>query len=292
MFQKFKKTRMFLCLLMFLFVAMVGCTPGDQKNAGQGDKPTITIGQVPFEQEWIPLHIIKIVAEELGYATEIQEGDVGVVFLGLSRGDIDIYPDVWLPTVHASYMEKYKGQVELLSTLYKNAPNGWAVPTYVNIESIDQLKGKSEAFGGQVIGIEPGAGMMETSAKTIKEYNLDYTLVEGSTPAMLATVKKAVQNEKPIVFLAWRPHTMFQDFDIKLLKDSKGIWTADDVKIGANKGLKEKAPDLYKFLTKFQISIDEVEAMLVEMNKGKKVDKLAEEWINTNRDKVDKWLEK
>ncbi|HBV88199.1 glycine betaine ABC transporter substrate-binding protein [Desulfosporosinus sp.] len=280
-----------VCLLMLFVVIVGGCAPGD-KDAGKAGKETIKIGQVPFEHEWIPVNIIKRVAEELGYSTEIKEGDVGIIFLGLSRGDIDIYPDVWLPTVHSSYMEQYKGQIELVGTLYKNAPTGWAVPTYVDINSIDELKGKSQLFGAKIIGAEPGAGMMEVSRKVIKEYGLDYTLVEGSTPAMLATVKKAIQSKDPIVFLAWRPHTMFQDFDIKILKDPKNIWSVDDARNGVNPGLKEKAPDLYKFLSNFQISIDEIESMMVEMGKGEKVDKLAEKWINNNRDKVNEWLGK
>jgi len=278
-----------MVLTMTTMTALTGCAK-DSDDAGQG-KPTITLGKVPFEQEWIPLYIIKNVAEEQGYKTNIKEGDVGVIFLGISRGEIDIYPDVWLPTLHSGYMEQYKDKIGLTGTLYEKAPNGWAVPTYVDIDSIEDLKGKSDSFDGRVIGVEPGAGMMAVSEQTIEAYDLDYTLVEGSTTAMLATVKKAVQNEEPIVFLAWRPHTMFQDFDIKMLEDPKNIWAFDDVRNGTSVGLKDKAPDIYKFLTNFKISIDEVEDLMVQVAEGEEIEKLTEDWVNNNRDKIDQWLE-
>ncbi|UFJ40309.1 glycine betaine ABC transporter substrate-binding protein [Brevibacillus humidisoli] len=290
-----------LCLL-FLAVTIVmsgGCAtqPGGDQPGGaaeEAEKPTITIGKVPFEHEWVPVAIIQEVAKELGYATKIEEGDVGVVFLGLSTGDINVYPDVWLPTLHASYMEKYEGKIDLAGTVYQKAPTGWAVPTYVDINSIADLKGKSETFNGQVVGVEPGAGMMVTSEKTIQSYGLtDYKLLSGSTPAMLAAVKKATDNQEPIVFLAWRPHTMFQDFDIKMLEDPKGVWAYDDCRIGTSTDLKEKAPDLYSFLQNFRISMDEIESFLVKMDKeNADVNDLAKEWIEQNRNDIDKWIGK
>ncbi|MDD2497611.1 MAG: glycine betaine ABC transporter substrate-binding protein [Desulfitobacteriaceae bacterium] len=292
--MKFKRICFITCIII-LAVTLIGCPAqrsGDGGEGGQGgqEKGTITLGKVPFEQEWVPMQIIKTVAEQQGYKTEIKEGDVGVIFLGLSRGDIDIYPDVWLPTLHAGYMEQYKENVDLVGTIYQEAPTGWAVPTYIDIDLIEDLKGKSAEFGGRIIGVEPGAGMMDTSEKTIEEYDLDYQLLEGSTPAMLATVQKAVQNNEPVVFLAWRPHTMFQDFDIKLLKDTKDIWQYDDVRNGVNKGLKEKAPDIYNFLTNFKISIDKVEEIMAQMSDGEKIETLAENWVNENQAQIDEWL--
>nr|WP_280951879.1 glycine betaine ABC transporter substrate-binding protein [Alteribacter populi] len=230
------------------------------------------------------------IAEELGYPTETTEGDVGVMFLGLSRGDVDIYPDMWLPTLHASYLAEHEDDIDIVGTIYEEAPVGWAVPDYMDIDSTEELKGNEDLFDGELIGIEAGAGMMPTSEETLEEYDLDLNLISGSTEAMLAAIMRATGNEEPIVFLAWRPHTMFQLFDIKMLEDPKGIWEYDNVKTGVNKDFAEKAPELYSFLEQFEMSIDEVEDFMLRME-DEELDAVAEEWIEENRSQIDEWLE-
>jgi glycine betaine/proline transport system substrate-binding protein len=270
-------------------------TPDDGDKKQSGDKPAIAIGQAPYPHEWVPAYIIKQVAEELGYPTEMVEGDIGFMFLGLAQGDIDIYPDVWLPTLHQTYVDKYGDQIEMTGTLYKDIDIGWAVPSYVDIDSIAQLKGRADEFNNLIIGIEPSSGMMQTSMATIEAYGLEdeFELLEGSTPAMLAELEKAVQAEEPIIFLAWRPHTMFTKYDIKLLDDPEAIWVFDDAITGVNPELKEKAPDVYEFTQNFKIDIEDIEAILDEMESNDKgIEELIKEWIEENRDEVDAMLGK
>lgn len=282
----------FLLILTVVVVALAlfaaGCSGGETNK-------TIAIGKVPYPHEWVPAHIIQHVAEELGYDTEMVDGDIGFMFLGLSQGDIDIYPDVWLPTLHKTYVDKYEDKIELTGKIYENAAMGWAVPSYMDINSISELKGRGDEFNHRIVGIEPSAGIMLTSEETLKAYGLDgeYEILESSTPAMLGEVEQAIANKQPIVFLAWRPHTMFTKYDIKLLEDPKEIWVFDDGITGVSKELKDKAPDLYKFTQNFKISLDEIEAILAEMDEGDKdIDQLTKEWIEQNRDKVDQMLGK
>lgn len=279
-----------LVIVFSLFVS--GC--GKQDASDSNEKPTIVIGQDPYTMTLVPVNIIKNIAEELGYPTEIVEGEVGFMYLGLAQGDIDIYPDVWLPTLQKTYMEKYGDKVEIAGTLYPAPDVGWVVPTYVDIDTIAELKGRADEFDNRIVGLEPSAGMMMTSKKTIEAYELDdYELLEGSTPAMMAEVEKATKNQEPIVFLGWRPHTMFFNYDIKLLQDSKGIWAPDDCITGVNKDFKQKAPDVYRFLQNFTIALDDVEEILVEMDETEKdADQLAKEWIEQNRNSVDEMLGK
>jgi glycine betaine/proline transport system substrate-binding protein len=269
-----------------LFAA--GCSGGGADN-------TIAIGKVPYTHEWIPAYIVQSVAEELGYDTKIVEGDVGFMFLGLAQGDIDIYPDAWLPILHKTYADKYEDKIELTGTVFENAAMGWAVPSYVDIDTIDELKGKGDQFNHRIVGIEPSAGLMLTSEKALKEYDLDdeYELLESSTPAMLGEVEQAIANKQPIVFLAWRPHAMFTKYDIKLLEDPKEIWPFDNVITAVNKELKDKAPDLYEFTHNFSISLDDIEAILAEADKGDKdIEQLTQEWMEQNRDQINEMLNK
>lgn len=275
----------FLAATLTLFAA--GCPA-----TGTGEN-TISIGKAPYPHEWVPAHIIRNIAEELGYQTEMVDGDIGFMFLGLSQGDIDIYPDVWLPTLHKTYVDKYEDDIELTGAIYEDADMGMAVPSYVDINSIAELKGKGEEFNNRIVGIEPSSGMMLTADDVIKTYGLEdeYELLESSTPAMLGELEQAFSNEDSIVFLAWRPHTMFVDYDIKLLEDPEGIWVYDDGITGVSKDLNEKAPDLYEFTKNFKISLDEIEEIMAKMDKGEKeIDELAKEWIEQNRNEVDQML--
>jgi glycine betaine/proline transport system substrate-binding protein len=283
-----KKIFMSLILSIFLSLFAVGC------DGAAGDKTTINIGKAPYPHEWVVASIIQQIAEELGYDTEMVEGDIGFMFLGLSQGDIDIYPDVWLPTLHKTYVDKYEDDIELTGTIYKNAAIGLAVPSYVDISSTDELEGRGAEFDNRVVGIEPSSGTMLTAKKVLEEYGLEdeYELLESSTPAMLGEVEQAFTNEQPILFLAWRPHTMFTDYDIKLLEDPKNVWVYDDCFAGVSKGLKDKAPHLYEFTKSFKISLDEIEAIMSEMDKGKDLNQLAKEWVEQNRNKVDEMLGK
>ena len=274
---------------------LIGAVACGSSESTKEKRVEINIGQVPYPHEWVPANIIKQLAEEKGYKVNLVEGDIGFMFLGLAQGDIDIYPDVWLPVLHKTYMEKYKGKFELVGTLIKEIPLGVAVPSYTKFDSIADIKDNADAIGNRIVGVEPSAGMMLTAEKTLEAYDLkdSIELLDGSTPAMLAELDKSIKLKEPIVFLAWRPHTMFTKYDIKILDDPKGIWAFDNIEIGANPNLKEKAPDMYKFLQHFNMSVGETEEMLLRMKeKNISPEDLASEWITEHREEIDLYFSK
>jgi len=282
-----------IVLCVGLLIGAVAC--GSSDKAAKDEKVEITIGQSPYTYEWVPVNIIKQVAEERGYKVNVVEGDTGFMFLGLVQGDIDIFPDVWLPVLHKTYVDKYKDKFELVGKLINKLPLGVAVPSYVNFDSLADLKDNADAVGNRMVGIEPSSGMMLTAEKTIEAYGLkdSVKLLDGSTPAMLAELDKAIKLKEPIVFLGWRLNTMFTKYDIKLLDDPKGVWAFDDDVVGVNLKFKEKAPDMYKFLQHFTLSVDETEGMLMRMeDENVPIEDLASEWIAKHRDEVDSYFSK
>src|SRR5690348_13726056 len=110
-------------------------------------------------------------------------------------------------------------------------------------KSSSDAKGKTvgDSVDYKIIGIDPGAGLMKASAKAIKDYGLDdWTLVEGSSAAMTAALKKAYDKKEPIIVTGWTPHWMFAKFDLKYLKDPKGSFGKDEtIHTIARNGLKE-----------------------------------------------------
>lgn len=276
-------------MIIALALVVSGCSGANDSDANSGKEMKISIGKVPYPDMWPAVYIIRDIAEELGYKTEIIEAEMGLAYQGLAQGSITVFPDVCLPVVHQPYVDKYQGQFEIVGTYYSDAPSGFTVPNYVDINSVAELAGRANEFRGRVVGIEPSAGLMTQAADAIEAYGLDgYELLESSTPAMLGEVKKATSNNEPVLFLSWRPHPMWLDLDIKILEDTKGIFPKYDVKTGVDNNLKDDAPDLYKFIQEFTLSLDDIETMLTKMEtEDADIAVLAKDWIEQNRATVD-----
>lgn len=276
-------------IIIFIVGALllVGCAAGDAEDK------VIKIGKAPYDYEEPVLEVTKLIAAELGYEVEVVEGDVGFMFLALRQGDIDIWPGIWLPAIHRSYQEDFGDDYELGSAIFRDAPTGWVVPQYVEADTIDDLVDNEDIVNKKLIGLEPGAGMMLVSEETIEGYGLEIELVSGSMAAMLAEVDYAVTNGEPILFLGWRPHTMFTNYDLKVLEDTEGYWEIDSYYWGIRHGFAGSAPEIYDLVKNFEMSIDDNESFIYELEKNNAdIEVLAQQWIDEHRADIDAWLGK
>jgi glycine betaine/proline transport system substrate-binding protein len=166
------------------------------------------------------------------------------------------------------------------------------VPASSPLNSIEDLKTKAGDVGGQVIGIDPGAGIMKSSEAAIKAYGLPVKLVDGSDATMTSALKDAVRQKKDIVVTAWTPHWMFARYELKYLADPKKAFGEDEsVNTLARKGLKDDMPEVYAILQKFKLSVKDEEAvMAANEERGAKPAETAAKWIANNRATVDSWL--
>lgn len=144
----------------------------------------------------------------------------------------------------------------------------------------------------KITGIEPGAGIMMATNKALKEYdNLkDYTLVESSSAAMAAELDDAIENEEPIIVTGWTPHWMFSKYDLKYLKDPKGVYgDAEKIETFTRIGLKDEQPSAYKVLDKFNWTNEDIGEVMVDIQEGTDPADAAEKWVKENSDKVSEW---
>lgn len=286
-----KKNKIFyllLALLMTSLLLMLGCNSGGDTSKSK----VLKIGQAPYDYEIPNVQVAKQIAEEQGYEVKVVDGDVGFMFMSLAQGDVDVWSGVWLPAIHETYHEKYGDQYELGSAIFENAPIGWVVPGYMDIDTVADLVGNEDVVNKKLIGLEPGAGMMVVSEKIIEGYGLDMEIVAGSMASMLAEVDYAIKHQEPILFLGWRPLAIMLKYDVKILEDPKGYWDLDSEYWGMRKGLEEDVPDMYNFCSNFKMSLDDTEEFLYEhQENGKKAEDLAKEWIEKNRSQIDSWLE-
>ena len=286
-----KKTWITAALLLAMTMGL-GLIAGCSNTNDTGQDRVIKLGHAPYDYEVPIIEITKQIADERGYQVEVLEGDIGFMFMSLVQGDIDAWPGVWLPSIHRTYQEKYGDQYELGSAIFTDAPVGWVVPKYVEIDSIADLQGNEDLVGGKLVGFEPGSGMMLVSEEVVDGYDLNIEILSGTMASMMAEVDYAIKQQQPILFLGWRPHTMMVKYDVKVLDDPKGYWEKDSELWGIRKGFQDKAPDMYNFFKNFKMSLDDTEEFLYAyQEEGKDVKALAKAWIDEHRTEINSWFE-
>ncbi|MFS8203693.1 ABC transporter permease/substrate binding protein [Streptomyces sp. CWNU-52B] len=268
-------------------------TAADSENVGQGKK--ITIGYIPWDEGVASTFLWKEILEQRGYKVDVKQFDAGPLYTSLAQGDIDFQTDSWLPVTHETYWKKYGKQLDDLGSWFGPTSLELSVPAYMkDVESLADLKGKADEFGGKITGIESSAGMMGLlKSKVLKAYGLDkeYKVVDSSTPAMLAELKRSYAKEEPFVGTLWSPHWAYSDYKLKKLKDPKGAWgSGDGVHTLAHKGFAEKNPVIGKWLKNFKMTEKQLTSLESEINKaGKGAQQDAvRTWLKSNTKVVDK----
>jgi len=105
-----------------------------------GGGAELEIGYVNWAEGVAMTNLVQaLLIDEANYSVEITMADAGPIFSGVSDGSIDFFLDAWLPVTHASYQEQYGDTYEDLGYNFEGARIGLVVPTYVDIDSIDEL---------------------------------------------------------------------------------------------------------------------------------------------------------
>ncbi|MFD7613165.1 ABC transporter permease/substrate binding protein [Streptomyces sp. NPDC059828] len=262
-------------------------TASGAANVGKGKK--ISLGYIPWDEGIASTFLWKEVLEQRGFEVDARQLEAGALYTGLAGGQIDFQTDSWLPVTHAQYWDKYRDRLEDMGSWYGPTSLELSVPAYMkDVDSLDDLAGKSGNFKGRIVGIEPSAGMMRIlKDKVLKKYGLDgeYKVVDGSTPGMLAELKRAYDKKEPIVTTLWSPHWAYSKYDLKKLKDPKGTWgKGDGIHTLARKGFAGDNPQVGTWLKKFRMSeqqLTDLEATIQETGKGKEQEAVRA-WLKKN----------
>lgn len=240
-------------------------------------------------------NVIKAVLQEkLGYEVEITPVSAAAMWQALATGDVDGITTAWLPVTHGHYLEKVKDKVVNLGENCAGAGIGLVVPTYVTIDSIAELNANADKFDGKIIGIDPGAGIMSKAEKAIQDYGMNkMELIDSSGAMMTATLSSKIKNKEWVVVTGWTPHWKFARWDLKYLKDPKGIFGgAEHIDTVVRKGLKEDKPEVYKMLDNFHWTLAEIGQVMGWNADGSDPYDSAKRWIKENPEKVNAWIGK
>lgn len=237
----------------------------------------------------------KIIETRFDQPVELVLADIGLQYQGIAKGDLDFMMMSWLPVTHGDYMDRVGKDIVPLGILYTQAKLGWVVPDHIpadQLSSIEDLKKPEvrEKLGGRIQGIDPGAGLMQASEKTIEEYGLDYELVTASGAAMTAAIERAARRDEWIVATGWSPHWKFAKWPLRYLEDPKGtLGGAERVHVMARKGFDQDHPEVTEFLTRMYLPLDALEAMMNDANETS-YEEAVDKFIAENGERIDYWV--
>lgn len=279
-------------------LGLAACGSSDDSGSGSSDGETggtITLGYISSWSDGLSMaYLLDNLLTKMGFEVKhTQISDAGLLYAGLSEGDVDINPSGWPEVTHKAYMDEYGDKIEDIDPWYEGAKLNLSVPSYVDISSIEELTGEGDRFGNRIVGIEPGAGLTgATQDSVMPEYGLDedYELVTSSTPAMLTELSSGIDSEDDMVVTLWSPFWANSTYDVKALEDPKEAFgKAEALHILGREGFKEDLPDVADYLGTIKISDEEYNALedlvVNEYGDGKEAEAV-EAWLEKYPDVI------
>lgn len=267
------------------------------------DDPAVRFGVPPWPGVTVKTEVATQLLEAIGYNTDTQAlGTEAVILNALSSDHLDVYLALWYP-LSAGQLDPLieEGKVVKITENLSGAILGLAVPQYVHeagVNSVEDLTRHADRFDREIYGIEAGNYWNEEVKKAIEadQYDLgDWKLVPSSTTAMLTQVGRAVKADDWIVFYGWRPHWMNVPYDLYYLEAPEESTIANvtsTVFTIARAGFPEEQPEVARFLRQFQVTLGMQDEWILEHSKNDRPeDEVAREWIASNLDAVEKWLD-
>lgn len=271
-------------LIAALLLVMFGATQAYAQSK------VIKLGSLSWEDQLAVSLPTKRFLEKSGYTVEFKKfSEWGIAFAALNKGDVDLLLS-GVNYLTADHWSKNKDRLEKVSVASHGIYQGLVVPNYVNIDSVDQLNSIADKVGGKIIGIEPGSGLMREANQSLKSYGLKYQLIDGSTAAMIAQLESSLQRKEPIVTMLWTPSWMMMKYDVKFLKDPKGVFAPPQSNYWiARKGFSEKNPGARETVASVYIPLEDIAAIDTSMKNGMNVDQAVDAWWKKNTGLIDRW---
>ena len=195
--------------------------------------------------------------------------------------------------------ESEGGKIEKLGDVVEDgAKTGLVVPEYVvdelGIESIADLGDHAGAFGGKIVGIDAGAGIMSSTERAIDVYDLGFSLRSSSESAMLTALDDAYKTKTPIVVTLWEPHWIMgsEKYDLVFLEDPELVYGESESILSYGKpGLADEDPVLAGIMERYGYETDDFAALLAHIEGSSlSVEEAAAEWVEANPDLLEIWL--
>jgi len=290
-----------IALILLAPSALTGCGSDTDEDTGSAAAEPISFAYVSWTEGIAMTHVLQALIEDsLGReVTLTQAGGAAMAFSAVAEGDVDAFVDAWLPVTHGPLWDEYKDRLVDLGAVYDSTTVGFAVPSYVEAQSIADLAKIKDALGGEIIGIESGAAINGQARQVLENNGLgDMRVVPSGDAAMVTALQRAIERNEPIVITGWRPHWMWGRFDLRYLHGAK---TGDTDVFGKPEkihkllrpgGREDLQQDVLSLLERMHLTDTQMSTLMGAFRPGQS-DPLdtARQWIADHPQVVSSWLE-
>jgi len=319
-----------LLVIAALAMAVAACTKKQEDESQSGSeksvksKPIIKLAQRSWLGSQLNNEVARILLEEeMDYRVEIINVDGTTQFTSLEKGETHVNLEIW-PSVRTTEIRNYihkKKTVEQGGSLGVVGKIGWYIPAYLAAQHPELLTwvgfidpAKTALFRTPVTGekgrfLSAPVGWGTHDTDIIKNLGLNFRVIfAGSEESLIAEVEEAYTRQAPILFYFWTPHYLFAKLDlveVKLPEYSEACY-AKRATGGIDcdypleilfkaicPGLKDHAPEVYRFFKNFKYSSNDQITMLAQVEvHGKTIEETARFWIMMNKDVWSRWIPK
>ncbi len=257
----------------------------------------VTIGWTAWsDAEFITKLAAEILEGHGGYDVDLTQTDIAPQYQGLASGDIDAMLMSWQPGTHGDYLDEIAGEYTDLGPLYTRARLGWVVPDYIpedELSSIEDLRDDEvrEKLGGEITGIDPGAGLSGLSEDAMEDYGLDdYNLQFSSGAGMTAALERAIGRDEWIVVTGWSPHWKFGAYELRYLEDPEGsLGGAERIHALTRNGFHEDQPEVAEFFARMYVPLEMLQEYMAYAEDNS-YDEAVQKFIDEQPERVNYWL--
>ena len=270
----------------------------------------------------ITTNIMAEVLKDAGYNIELVQADYIAQFAGLKTGDLHVAMEMWETTGRDAMDEATAtGKVENIGSTGMEGIEEWWYPMYMKercpgLPNWEALNDCAEEFStpetspmGRYVGGPVTWGGFDD--ERVEALELEYEVIHAGTDAALfAELESAYQRQDPVLLWVYAPHwapskyegewVQFPEYSAECYNDPS-VGVNPDMAYDCGKprgpiwkvawsGVKDKWPGAYTAIKNFQISNDEMGAMIAAVDlDGQALDAVVADWLANNQDRWKAW---
>lgn len=294
-------------LYTFASIVLLGMLSACSDTASSSEE-TVQLGgeniEIPYMGDGSTARslVLAEVLEDAGYdVTRTRVEASGPLYASTAENTDTLHASGRFPSTDKAYLDKYGNNLEVYNdeNLIDDAAASLVVPEYMDdISSIEDMKDNKElgeSVDWTITGTDPRNGVMINTEDGLEDNDLDdWDLSENSELYMLTELQNKYEKQEPIIITGWQPHWIFEEMDLKMLDDPGNIYGGEDeyINLVFNKEFKKEHPAAYLIATRMAKDWNEEyeQAMMKQIIvEGENQERVAEEFVEDNSNKVDKW---
>lgn len=247
--------------------------------------------------------LVSVVMEGLGYNVSSPIISVPIAFTSISKGKVDAFLGYWSPSMDSVAAPFIKSNSIIIpeTANLEGAKYTLAVPKYTyeaGLKSFEDIAKFKKELKSHIYGIEAGNDgnvLIQNMIKDNKYGVGNFKLRESSEAAMISQVKRAIKAKKPIVFLAWEPHPMNSQLELKYLEGGDEVFGANygSAKVFTilSKEFVGSCPVEAKLLSQIHFTVEmENEMMTAILEKKQSAHTAAKNYLIKHPELLEQWL--